>query len=256
MCLIVELLGSVKKKIVYTIQITTCSTLFQCGGYFPSFVPLPPKTLSEVSPIKYLSLQSNENEGMQLHGCCNFCPIFLSQDNFQQDKNSCDKTLVSTIVPSSPHLIASMLYTSLIEKALITRIKKPVLNPTLTLTLTLVLCAKHDVFHCLYEGKFLVSLRQSRVGPASYNQCQAFQNLDFFNEIFLQIFPNGRVGNKKLDLFSLTCNLGCKVGRWSCFKPWVQQGQIAICLGKNQAQNFDQFSPISIKMGMNVQKAA
>ena len=31
------------------------------------------------------------------------------------------------------------------------------LNPTLTLTL--VLRAKHnDVFHCLYEGKFLVSL--------------------------------------------------------------------------------------------------
>jgi len=55
---------------------------------------------------------------------------------------------------------------SLLE-AFIGRIKKPVLNPTLTLTLTLVLRAKHnDVFHCLYEGKFLVSLRRSRVGPA------------------------------------------------------------------------------------------
>lgn len=41
-----------------------CSTLFQCGGYFPSFVPIYPKTLSEVSPIKHVSLQSNENEGM------------------------------------------------------------------------------------------------------------------------------------------------------------------------------------------------
>ena len=31
--------------------------------------------------------------------------------------------------------------------------KKPVLNPTLTLTLHLL--AKHiDVFHCLYKGKF------------------------------------------------------------------------------------------------------
>ena len=40
------------------------------------------------------------------------------------------------------------------------------LNPTLTLTL--VLRAKHNVFYCLYEGgKFLVSLRRSRVGPAS-----------------------------------------------------------------------------------------
>ena len=49
---------------------------------------------------------------------------------------------------------------------LIRRIKKPVLNPTLTLTL--VLRAKHNyVFHCLYEGVFLVSLRRSRVGPAS-----------------------------------------------------------------------------------------
>jgi len=49
---------------------------------------------------------------------------------------------------------------SLLEerKAFIRRIKKPVLNPALTLTL--VLHAKHnDVFHCLYEGKFLVSLR-------------------------------------------------------------------------------------------------
>ena len=36
--------------------------------------------------------------------------------------------------------------------------KKPVLNPTLTLSLTLGLPAKHsDVFHCLYKGKFLVS---------------------------------------------------------------------------------------------------
>ena len=52
------------------------------------------------------------------------------------------------------------------RKAFIRRIKKPVLNPTLTLTL--VLRAKYnDVFHCLYEGKFLVSLRWSRVGPAS-----------------------------------------------------------------------------------------
>ena len=34
--------------------------------------------------------------------------------------------------------------------------KKPVLNPTLTLTLGLP--AKHnDVFRCLYKGKFLVS---------------------------------------------------------------------------------------------------
>ena len=49
---------------------------------------------------------------------------------------------------------------SLLEerKVFIRRIKKPALNPTLTLTLTLVLRAKHDdVFHCLYEGKFLVS---------------------------------------------------------------------------------------------------
>jgi len=38
-----------------------------------------------------------------------------------------------------------------------TRMKKPVLKPTLTLTLTLGLPAKHsDVFHCLYKGKFLV----------------------------------------------------------------------------------------------------
>lgn len=41
-----------------------CSTLLQCGGYFPSFVPIYPKTLSEVSPIKHVSLQSNKNEGM------------------------------------------------------------------------------------------------------------------------------------------------------------------------------------------------
>jgi len=64
----------------------------------------------------------------------------------------------------SAHIV-SILYTSLIEKAFIRRIKKPVLNPTLTLTL--VLHAKHnDVFHCLYEGKYLMSLRRSRVGPA------------------------------------------------------------------------------------------
>ena len=55
---------------------------------------------------------------------------------------------------------------SLIEKAFMRGIKKPMLNPTLTLTL--VLHAKHnDVFHCLYEGKFLMSLRRSRVGPTS-----------------------------------------------------------------------------------------
>ena len=41
-----------------------CSTLFECGGYFPSFVPIYPKTLSAVSPIKHVSFQSNENEGM------------------------------------------------------------------------------------------------------------------------------------------------------------------------------------------------
>ena len=41
-----------------------CSTLFECGGYFPSFVPIYPKTQSEVSPIMHVSLQSNENEGM------------------------------------------------------------------------------------------------------------------------------------------------------------------------------------------------
>ena len=41
------------------------------------------------------------------------------------------------------------------------------LDLALTLTLTLVLHAKHnDIFHCMYEGKFLVSLRQARVGPA------------------------------------------------------------------------------------------
>ena len=51
------------------------------------------------------------------------------------------------------------------ERAFIRRIKKPVLNPTLTLTL--VLRAKHnDVFHCLYEGKFLVSLRRASVGAS------------------------------------------------------------------------------------------
>jgi len=43
--------------------------------------------------------------------------------------------------------------------------KKPVLNPTLTLTLGLP--AKHiDVFHCLYKGKFLVSSRWARVGAS------------------------------------------------------------------------------------------
>lgn len=41
-----------------------CSTLFECGGYFPPFVPIYPKILSEVSPIKHVSLQSNKNEGM------------------------------------------------------------------------------------------------------------------------------------------------------------------------------------------------
>ena len=36
--------------------------------------------------------------------------------------------------------------------------KKPVLNPTLTLTLMLGLPAKHsDIFHCLYKGEFKVS---------------------------------------------------------------------------------------------------
>ena len=41
-----------------------CSTLFEGYGYFPSFVPIYPKTLLEISPIKHVSLQSNENEGM------------------------------------------------------------------------------------------------------------------------------------------------------------------------------------------------
>ena len=41
-----------------------CSTLFEGYEYFPSFVPIDPKTLSEVTPIKHVSLQSNENEGM------------------------------------------------------------------------------------------------------------------------------------------------------------------------------------------------
>ena len=45
-----------------------------------------------------------------------------------------------------------------IYKVIYTRMKKPVLNPTLTLTLGLP--AKHsDVFYCLYKGKFLVSSR-------------------------------------------------------------------------------------------------
>ena len=35
------------------------------------------------------------------------------------------------------------------------------------MTLTLVLHAKHnDVFHCLHEGKFFVSLRWARVGAS------------------------------------------------------------------------------------------
>ena len=51
-------------------------------------------------------------------------------------------------------LIVSTLYMSLIEKAFIRRIKKPVLNPTLTLTPTLVLRAKHN------------DAGISRVGPA------------------------------------------------------------------------------------------
>jgi len=51
--------------------------------------------------------------------------------------------------------MVSILYTSLIEKAFIRRIKKPVLNLTSTQTIMLVLRAKHnDVLHCLYEGKF------------------------------------------------------------------------------------------------------
>ena len=42
--------------------------------------------------------------------------------------------------------------------------KKPVLNPNLTLTLMLGLPAKHsDVFHCLYKGKFLVKLGLARL---------------------------------------------------------------------------------------------
>ena len=41
-----------------------CSTLFEGYGYFPLFLPVYPKTLLEVSPIKHVSLQSNENEGM------------------------------------------------------------------------------------------------------------------------------------------------------------------------------------------------
>jgi len=54
--------GLSRKKIVYTIQITTSSfavaTLFQCSGYFPSFVPIYPKTLSEVSPIKHVHFRA------------------------------------------------------------------------------------------------------------------------------------------------------------------------------------------------------
>ena len=77
--------------------------------------------------------------------------------------------------------------------------KKPVLNPTLTLTLTLGLPAKHsDVFHCLYKGKFLVCSRRARVGPASlaptldhlkltknlplYNQCVWYSSRIVFHE--------------------------------------------------------------------------
>lgn len=41
-----------------------CSTLFECGGYFPPFSPIYPKTLSAVSLIKHVLLQSNEIEGM------------------------------------------------------------------------------------------------------------------------------------------------------------------------------------------------
>ena len=52
-----------------------------------------------------------------------------------------------------------------------------------------------------------------------------------------------RVGNEKINL---TCNLGCKVGQWSSFKPWDQQWQVAICLGENHAENLDQFSQISM----------
>jgi len=45
--------------------------------------------------------------------------------------------------------------------------KKPVLNPTLTLTLMLGLPAKHSgIFHRLYKGKFLVSSRWARVGTS------------------------------------------------------------------------------------------
>ena len=41
-----------------------CSALFEGYGYFPIFVPIYPKTLLEVSPIKYTPAQSNENRGM------------------------------------------------------------------------------------------------------------------------------------------------------------------------------------------------
>jgi len=45
--------------------------------------------------------------------------------------------------------------------------KKPVLNQTLTLTLTLGLPAKHsDVFHCLHKGMFLVSSRYRGVAAS------------------------------------------------------------------------------------------
>ena len=75
------------------------------------------------------------------------------------------QTFASTTILLSPNcsdVVVSILHMSLIDKAFIRRIKKPVLNTTLTLTL--VLRAKHDIFHCLYEGKFFVSLRRSRVG--------------------------------------------------------------------------------------------
>ena len=50
--------------------------------------------------------------------------------------------------------------------------KKPRLSLTLNLMLTLKFaCYKHDdIFHCLYEGKFLVRSRQARVGPALLGQ--------------------------------------------------------------------------------------
>ena len=42
-----------------------------------------------------------------------------------------------------------------------------ILSATVQITKIGTLAKYNDVFHCLYEGKLLVSLRQSRVGPAS-----------------------------------------------------------------------------------------